>query len=151
MQLDVKVDISENARFIDKVSVLGVATDDGSYRKNVYLEPKVKRRITGYAGKVEEVHSILVYNLIKDELSKYSSLTICHDISKNKLRNYLRLLFKSDKYWNQLEQNKSIKIISVKGSFVDAYVKEVRKGIRKKGFCITLSRLRKQLKLFNRK
>jgi len=151
MKLKVKIDISGNTRFIDEVSVLGVATENGEYKKNIFLEPKIKRRITNYANKYEEIHTIMIYNLIKNEMKKYSLITFCHDINKNKLKNYLRKLFKNNSYWQELDINKKIKIHSVKNSFVDKYVKNVRKHKEKKGFRLTLKRINKQLKIFEKK
>ena len=131
--MDVKIDVSENVRFVDKLSVLGVATDNKSYKKNVCLYPRAKRRIVKYSSKVDKIHAILLYELVRDELSQYSSITICCDVSRNKLRNNLRKLFKENSRWRDMESAGKIKICPVKKSYVDKYVKKVRKNNEERG------------------
>ena len=46
--MKVAIDISENIRYQDKVSVLGVASENGEYAKNIALIPKDKRRVVNY-------------------------------------------------------------------------------------------------------
>ena len=58
--MDVKIDVSENVRFMEKDSVLGVATEDGHYKKNVCLYSRVKRRINHYSDKIDKIHSIML-------------------------------------------------------------------------------------------
>lgn len=124
----VRIDISENIRFKEKDSYLGVSTDDGSYKKNVFLLPRVKRKINGYAGKTDKIHSILVYHLIKNDINKYKGIHICNDVSKNKLNNNLRRLFKNDPMWNRLIEENKIRISPVKKYYVHSYIKKVREG-----------------------
>lgn len=103
--MDIKIDISEHARYLDKISVLGAATDNGNYKKNVCLMPRTKKRIVKYASKIDKIHAIMVYFLIKNEIQKYSSIHLCCDVSKNKLINNLRKLFRGNKTWVKLEKN----------------------------------------------
>ncbi|MBR9683186.1 hypothetical protein GOV03_01470 [Candidatus Woesearchaeota archaeon] len=146
--LEVKVDISENARFMDKLSIIGVATEDGTYKKNRALHPKVKKRITNYSNFIEKIHAILIYKLIKNDLEKYSSLQICCDVAKNKLRNNLRKLFSNNVEWHRLDQEKKIKISAVGNSFVDKYVRDVRKGIIRRGKKLSLKIMNEELRKF---
>lgn len=128
----VEIDISENLKKIDCDSILGVATPDGKYKKTIKLSSEIKKRIENYSGVREPLHSILIFLLIKDELKKYTKMKICHDVSKNKLHNCLNKLFTNNEDYMNLQRSKSIKIRSVKGSFIDWYVKRVRS--EKNGF-----------------
>ncbi len=83
--MEVKIDVSENVRFVDRTSVLGIATDDKKYKNNIVLLPKIKKRINKFAGKIDKIHCILIYYLIKNELKKYESIQICCDISPNEI------------------------------------------------------------------
>ena len=148
--MNVKIDVSENLKFTDKTSIMGVATDDGKYKKNVYLLPKVKKRINKYASNIEKIHSIQIYHLIKNEIKKYGSIHICSDISKNKLMNNLRKLFKGDSYWNILQSEKRIKISPVGISFVDVYVKNARKNKDMRDRELKLEKLKTYLKIFDK-
>lgn len=147
--MHVKIDISENVRFVEKDSVLGVATDDQSYKKNVCLYPRVKKRIHQYPSKVDKVHSILIYYLIKDELHLYSSIQICNDINKNKLINNLRKLFKDNPHWSKLEKSRCISVLSVKKAYVHQYVNRVRKGKEDKGTELNLDIMKNYLRKFS--
>ena len=144
--MDVQIDVSENVRFIEKPSFLAVASKDGSYHKHICLLPRFKKRINNYAGRVPQIHAILVYCLIKDELKLYSSIQICNDVSRNKLMNCLRKLFKGNDSWTVLK----IKIAPVKKSFVDSYVKRVRKS-KEFGTIIKLDTILKHLNFLERK
>jgi hypothetical protein len=146
--MHVKIDVSEHLRYIERDSILAVATDDGKYRKNVCLFPRVKKRINHYSGKIDIIHSIMVYYLIRDDLTKYSSITICCDVSKNKLRNNLAKLFKDNKTWKSLEKTKNISIKPVNKKYVHYYANDVRKGREEKGEEIRLDLIREKLYLF---
>ncbi len=150
IKINVKLDISENVRFIEKDSVLGVATEDGKYKRNICLLPRVKRRIPKYQGKRDKVHAVMVYNLINEELKQYGFIHLCNDASKNKLMNNLRSLFKGNKYWKELENNKKIKISAVKHSFVDSYVKKVRKDKSLRESELTYEKLIAGLKILSK-
>jgi hypothetical protein len=145
--MHVKIDISENVRFIEKDSILAVTTDDGCYRKNVCLYPRVKRRIKNYSGKREIVHSIMVYHLIKDELQKYTSITICKDVSKNKLQNCLAKLFKDNAVWDRIKSQVFIR--PVNKCYVHKYANRVREEKEIKGDEINLELFQKYEKIFN--
>ncbi len=147
--MDVKIDVSENVRFIEKDSVLGVATEDGHYKKNVCLYPRVKRRINHYSDKIDKVHSVLVYHLIKDEIQLYSSIQLCRDVSSNKLINNLRKLFKNNVHWTKLEKSGLISVRSVKKSFVHKYVNRVRKNKEPKGIELDLGTMDSYLRIFS--
>lgn len=148
--MNVKIDVSGNVRFVDEISVLGVATEDGTYRKNVFLKAKTKKRITNYSSLNPEVHAILIYRLIKDDLPNYGHLHICEDVGASKLKNCLRILFKDDKNWQNLDSNNQIKIKSVKHSYVDSYVKAVRNRKETKGNEIKHKTIEKMLELFRK-
>ncbi len=147
MRMYVKIDVSEHVRYIDKITILAVATDDGTYKKNVCLYPRVKRRILRYAGKVDQIHACLAFLLLKEDLLKYSEIQFCTDVSKNKLTNNLRKLFKQHSTWKMLEQNHGVHIRAVKNSFVDYYAKSVRKGSAEIGRVIEREVLLELLKI----
>ncbi|MBI1936336.1 hypothetical protein HYS31_07930 [Candidatus Woesearchaeota archaeon] len=147
--MDVKIDVSEHVRFIEKDSVLGVATEDGQYKKNVCLYPRVKRRINHYSDKIDKVHSIMLFILIKDDVNLYNSIHICCDVSRNKLINDLRKLFKGDPYWSGLEKSGSIRVYPVKKAYVDMYVNRVRKNKEPKGMELDLETMDSYLRIFS--
>ena len=124
--MKVKIDVSENIRFVDKDSILGVTTDDGSYKKHICLYPRIKKRIKNYSNKLPYIHSILIYFLIKDDIQNYSSIQICRDASPVKIFNCLRKLFGNNKDWIRLEKNKSIRVKPVGKAYVDKYVRKIR-------------------------
>ena len=147
--MHVKIDVSENLRFAKKYTALAVATDDGTYKKNVCLPIRVKRRIPHYLDKREEIHAILIYHLIKDEIDKYTSIQICPDVSKKSLRNNLRKLFKGNELWKILELEKKIKLSPVKKCFVDTYVKDVRENKEERGEELNFKDMKSYLQKFN--
>ncbi|MFA5142081.1 MAG: hypothetical protein WC471_03850 [Candidatus Woesearchaeota archaeon] len=149
--MHIKLDLGEHLRFIEKYSVLGVANDDGSYKKNICLPERVKRRIKGYRGLLDKVHAILIYLLLKEDLSLFSYIQICSDSSKSKLRNNLRKLFKDSVIWRRLEQEGKIKIAPVKKCYVHYYVQDVRKNKGKRDLEIDYDALNSMLRLFDRK
>jgi len=149
--MDVKVDVSENVRFQKKISVIGVATDNGHYKKNICLEPRTKKRIAKYKSHIGKIHCILIFDLIKEEIQKYNSIQFCTDIGKRELMNRLRHLFKGNKYWKRLEKNKKIKVIPVKKAYVDKYVKQVRTNPHLKEKELKLKDLKLYLKKFEKK
>jgi len=124
--MDVKIDISENIRFVDKDSILGVATDKGDYKKHICLYSRVKKRIKKYSNKIAQIHSILIFLLIKDDVQNYTSIQICKDASPVKIFNCLRKLFGKNEDWIKLEKNKAIKIKPVRNAYVDKYVRKIR-------------------------
>jgi hypothetical protein len=60
-------------------------------------------------------------------LNKITHIHSCIDISKNKLRNTLNSLFKDDVDWVKFKEEGNFCIKSVKNSYVDSYVKKLRK------------------------
>jgi hypothetical protein len=63
--VNIKIDISENIKFVDKISILGMATDDKSFQNNVFLASRTKKRIPNYPSKSQTIHAILFYYLVK--------------------------------------------------------------------------------------
>ena len=147
--MHVKIDVSENVRFIEKDSILGVATENKCYKKNVCLYPRVKRRIHKYVNKSDKIHSIMVYHLIKEDIRLYSKVHICSDVSRNKLINDLRKLFKNNGYWINLEKSGSIEVYPVKKAYVHEYANHVRKGREAKGEELDLETMNDYLRIFS--
>lgn len=147
--MDVKIDISENVRFIEKHSIIGVSDQNGTYKKNLCLPPRVKKRIPNYASKTDKIHSSLIFHLIKGDITKFKSIQICPDVSRNKLFNNLRRLFKGNKYWINLEKSNKVKVCPVKKSYVDGYVKKIRKGKETRGEEIQLQEMLDYLRVFS--
>ncbi len=63
--LNVKVDVSENTRFKGKLSIIGVAAEDGNYKKNRALCVKDVRK-----GKIKRGQELSLSTMNK-ELEKF--------------------------------------------------------------------------------
>lgn len=126
--MDVMIDISENLKHVNKISVLGVSDELKKHQFNIRINPFHKKGIKKYPLKIPLIYAIMVSELIIPHLPKYSSIQICNDVSANKLMNHLNKIFKKNKEWISLKKQKLIKIKSTKRSQVDKYVKGVRLG-----------------------